>query len=109
MLGAAAGIGSHPLKTYELTTILGQLVVHHPFDVGSKQRDAWLHQIEGLKLLASAVPLSHFFLEFSIPRMGKRADAMLLGGGIVFVLEYKVGASEYWGHAADQALDYALD
>lgn len=92
-----------------MSAILGQLVVHHPFDVGSKQRDAWLHQIEDLKLLASAVPLSHFFLEFSIPRMGKRADAILLAGGIVFVLEYKVGASEYWGHAADQALDYALD
>ena len=27
----------------------------------------------------------------------------------MFVLEYKVGAEEYWGHAADQALDYALD
>ena len=41
--------------------------------------------------------------------MGKRADAILLAGGIVFIMEYKVGASEYWGHAADQALDYALD
>lgn len=93
----------------ESTAILGQLVVHHPFDVGSKQRDAWMHQIEDLKLLASAVSGSHFFLEFSIPRMGKRADVILLAGGIVFVMEYKVGATEYWGHAADQALDYALD
>ena len=91
------------------TAILGQLVVHHPFDVGSRQSDAWLLQIEDLKRLASAIPQSHFFLEFSIPRMGKRADAILLVGGIVFVLEYKVGASEYWNHAADQALDYALD
>jgi hypothetical protein len=41
--------------------------------------------------------------------MGKRADAIFLAGRIVFVLEYKVGASEYWRHAADQALDYALD
>jgi hypothetical protein len=69
----------------------------------------WLQQIEDLKLLASAVSQSHFFLEFSIPRMGKRADAILLAGRIVFVLEYKVGATEYWAHAADQALDYALD
>jgi hypothetical protein len=93
----------------ESTAVLGQLVVQHPFDVGSKQRDAWLLQIEDLRRLAPAIPQSHFFLEFSIPRMGKRADAILLAGGIVFVLEYKVGASEYWGHAADQALDYALD
>jgi hypothetical protein len=93
----------------ESTAILGQLVVHHPFDVGSRQRDAWLYQIEDLKLLASSVSRGHFFLEFSIPRMGKRADAILLAGCIVFIIEYKVGASEYWGHAADQALDYALD
>jgi hypothetical protein len=93
----------------ESTAILGQLVLHHPFDVDSKQSDAWLHQIEHLKLLASAITRGHFFLEFSIPRMGKRADAILLAGGIVFVLEYKVGAGGYWGNAADQVLDYALD
>lgn len=100
---------SEDFRRTESTAILGKLVVHHPFDLGSRQRDAWLHQIENLKLLASAVSRGHFFLEFSIPRMGKRADVILLAGGIVFIIEYKVGAGEYWGHAADQALDYALD
>ena len=40
----------------ESTEILGQLVVRHPFDVNAKQRDAWLHQIDSMKLLASEVP-----------------------------------------------------
>jgi hypothetical protein len=93
----------------ESTAILGQLVARHPFAVDSKQRDAWMDQIENLKILASAIPQGHFFLEFSIPRMGKRADAILLAGKIVFVLEYKVGADEYLPNDADQALDYALD
>jgi hypothetical protein len=44
-----------------------------------------------------------------MPRMGKRADAILLSGRIVFVLEYKVGADEYLPDAADQAMDYAPD
>ena len=36
---------------------------------------------------------SHILIlfEYSIPRMGKRVDAVLLLGGLVFVLEFKVG------------------
>jgi hypothetical protein len=70
------------------TVILGQLVVYHPFDAGSKQRNAY--QIEDLRLLASAVSRCHFFLG-SVFR-GKRADA-ILAGSIVFVIEYKIAAA----------------
>lgn len=49
------------------------------------------------------------FLEFAIPRMGKRADAVLVAKDLIFVIEYKVGAKEYQRHAIDQVLDYALD
>jgi hypothetical protein len=87
------------------TTILGHLVARHPFDVDRKQRDAWLVEIEDLKALAIAIPHSHLFLEFAIPRMGKRADAILLARGVVFVLEYKIGPTEFMAHAADQVLD----
>jgi hypothetical protein len=97
------------LRHSQSAAILGELVVRHHFDVSPKQREAWLQEVDSLKLLASAAPQCHFFLEFSIPRMGKRADAVLLAEGIVFILEYKVGANEYWQHALDQALDYALD
>jgi hypothetical protein len=41
--------------------------------------------------------------------MGKRADAVIITGGVVFVIEYKVGADDYQKHAMDQVLDYALD
>jgi hypothetical protein len=44
-----------------------------------------------------------------IPRMGKRADAIIISGGQIFVIEYKVGADDYQKHAIDQVLDYALD
>src|SRR5262249_12954168 len=49
------------------------------------------------------------FLEFAIPRMGKRADAVIVENGNIFVIEYKVGAEAYNAHALDQVLDYALD
>jgi len=45
----------------------------------------------------------------SIPRMGKRADVVLLIGGVVFILEFKVGSSAFDSYAIEQTHDYALD
>jgi hypothetical protein len=41
--------------------------------------------------------------------LGKRIDAILLLHGIVFVLEFKVGAKEYLRQDLEQVWDYALD
>ncbi len=41
--------------------------------------------------------------------MGKRADVVLLIQGVVFVLEYKTGAEDFYQYAIDQVVDYALD
>lgn len=49
------------------------------------------------------------YFEFIIPRMGKRADVVLLLAEIVAVLEFKVGAVEFGRQALDQVHDYALD
>lgn len=49
------------------------------------------------------------FLEFYIPRMGKRADALLITKNIIFLIEFKIGASEHASIAFDQVEDYALD
>jgi hypothetical protein len=90
--------------------VLGELVIHHqPFAVDSNQRNSWLTEINHLHELARALPDSFLFLEFVIPRMGKRADAVIVANGNVFIIEYKVGADDYQKHALDQVLDYALD
>ena len=41
--------------------------------------------------------------------MGRRIDAVLLIGPIVFVIEFKVGETEFEREAVDQVWDYALD
>jgi hypothetical protein len=41
--------------------------------------------------------------------MGKRVDNVILFGGVVFVLEFKVGSEEFDNSAKDQVIDYALD
>ena len=41
--------------------------------------------------------------------MGRRIDAVLLVGPVVFVIEFKVGESVFERAAVDQVWDYALD
>ena len=89
--------------------ILGELVASHTFDTDVLQRGAWQHQIKTIKRILPSLPSSDVLFEFAIPRMGKRADVVLLTGGIIFVLEYKVGEAGYPRHAIEQALDYATD
>jgi hypothetical protein len=72
------------------------------------QLAAWRGEISLLKSLLVGRH-GKIYLEFSIPRMGRRADAVLLLGPTIFVLEFKVGASEFLRSARDQVWDYALD
>jgi len=84
------------------------MVRNGEFDLLSTQRDAWLFQIKFLQSQLTNLTGS-LFLEFSIPRMGRRIDAVLLVSGVIFVIEFKVGAHEFERAAVDQAWDYALD
>lgn len=89
--------------------ILGELTRNHHFDLDIAQKNAWIEQIFSLKEQLPDFQFGEIFFEFSIPRMGKRADVLLLIRDIVFVLEYKTGAKTYERYQADQAFDYALD
>ena len=89
--------------------ILGELTRHHGHELNERQRNAWLSQIRHLREVVSSYTPGHLFFEFSIPRMGRRADVVLLFRGSVCVLEYKVGAAAYHAADIDQVIDYALD
>jgi Uncharacterized conserved protein (DUF2075) len=89
--------------------ILGALTVQHHHALDEQQRWAWLQQILILKTALASRPSGRVFLEFYIPRMGKRADALLVAENIVFVIEFKAGASLHLAGAFDQVEDYALD
>lgn len=47
--------------------------------------------------------------EYSIPRTGRRIDVVLLVGGVVFAVEFKVGAATFDSASLDQVWDQALD
>ncbi len=89
--------------------ILGVLTANHHHALEEQQRWAWLQQLSIFKAALADQPDGRIFLEFYIPRMGKRADAVLIIKNIVFVIEFKAGAIEHVSSAFDQVEDYALD
>ena len=88
--------------------IFAQLAKRNDFDLVSTQRDAWIEQIEFLRSALNGLS-GAIFLEFNIPRMGRRIDAVLLIGPVIFVVEFKVGEKEFERAAIEQVWDYALD
>ncbi len=89
--------------------ILGVLTTEHHHALEEQQRWAWLEQLSVLKTALSSRSSGRLFLELYIPRMGKRADAVLVSENIVFVIEFKTGAGEHLLSAFEQVEDYALD
>ena len=88
--------------------IIGVLATANDFPLEQTQRDAWLEEIQILRLALPPYQGSIYF-EYSIPRMGRRIDTVLLIGPVIFVLEFKAGEREFTAHALDQVVDYALD
>lgn len=89
--------------------ILSTMVRNNPFDLNDLQRNAWIEETRILKEQLADFPSGQILLEYTIPRMGKRVDAVILFSGIVFLLEFKVGSTEYRKQIDDQVMDYALD
>ena len=88
--------------------ILASMVKNHPFDLNDLTRDSWLEEIDILKKQLAGIG-GYIMLEYMIPRMGKRVDAVVISEGLIFLLEFKVGAEQYTSSALDQVMDYALD
>ena len=115
---SAAALASSPRAWYGASlaefvasdpdVVIGRLAKLSDFAVLPTQRDAWLAQITVLRDCVLGLEGS-IFLEFNIPRMGRRVDAVLLIGPVVFVLEFKVGEHVFDRAAVEQVWDYALD
>lgn len=90
--------------------ILGALTANSDFAVELPQRSAWLREIEVLRAsLSTFSGRGWVFLEFVLPRLGRRMDVAVVVDHLVFVIEFKVGEHEFQRGAIDQVWDYALD
>ena len=92
--------------------ILGELTQSASGDLDLTQNNAWQEQISLLKALElpeSEQSSAKIYFEYTIPRLGRRADVILIVGHVLFVLEFKAGESQFNVAALDQVWDYALD
>jgi len=88
--------------------IIGSITLSNQFDSSQNQNKSWEQQIPLLKKSLMGF-VGTLFLEFSIPRMGKRVDCLVIIENVVFVIEFKIGEKEYLSANIDQVWDYALD
>jgi DUF2075 family protein len=90
--------------------------IDHSVDNSSReglQKGAWDEEIKLLKdcfndeSCADHIKNGYIAFEYTIPRLGKRPDVILLIQGIVFVLEFKIGETSASKSQKNQALGYA--
>ena len=91
--------------------IFGVMARADEMDTAATQKFAWSQEIEIMKsvLAPYANEVGQIIFEYTIPRLGKRIDVVLLLRERVFVIEFKAGEENFLRHDVDQVLDYALD
>jgi len=91
--------------------IFGQIASMDEGDSVAEQKFAWSQEIEIMKQVLAPWQneYAEIIFEYSIPRLGKRIDVVLLLRGIVFAIEFKAGQDTYLQADMEQVMDYALD
>lgn len=89
-------------------TIVGEISINSRTGHINTELFAWESQINILKEVLVDYE-GRLFFEFSIPRMGKRIDCLLIIKNIVFIIEFKIGEKSFLNHNIEQVWDYALD
>lgn len=84
------------------TEVLGELVRANDRDLEAEQKHAWE---EELRLLHDSLAgfTGSLHLEFNVPRLGSRIDAVVIAGPAIFPLEFKCGERAYRRADVEQA------
>lgn len=91
--------------------IFGKLTKNDEYDTAATQKAAWQQEILIMKSALESFKNEPGWIifEYTIPRIGKRIDVVLLLRERVFTIEFKAGEDEIKHADLDQVLDYALD
>lgn len=91
-------------------TIVGEITLSATQDINKETSNSWQQEVEVLKdVLSPYAQKGSVYFEYNIPRMGRRADVIVLIDGIVFVLEFKTSEQSFTREALIQVWDYAID
>ena len=104
---------SAPISVFLQQSVNEILGIIHTNDISAEttiqQSNTWEAEVRILKNQLQTFSEGHIIFEYTIPRMGKRVDVIVLHRNIVFLLEFKCGDTEYRQTTYDQVYDYALD
>lgn len=90
--------------------IIGKLTLASQHDINDETSQSWVEEIYTLKEILQPYRFrGSIYFEYNIPRMGRRADVIVVIDGIIFVLEYKTSEQKFTREARTQVWDYALD
>lgn len=89
-------------------SIVGALTLASSHEVDQTQVQAWNESIDVLRRSLAETD-GHVLLEFDVPRLGSRIDAVVIAGRALVPIEFKVGSSHFAAEAIEQVWDYALD
>lgn len=91
-------------------TIVGEITLSATQDINKETSNSWQQEVEVLKdVLSPYAQKGSVYFEYNIPRMGRRADVIVLIDGIIFVLEFKTSEQKFTREALIQVWDYAID
>ena len=91
-------------------TIVGEITLSAMQNINKETSNSWQQEVEVLKnVLSPYAQKGSVYFEYNIPRMGRRADVIVLIDGIVFVLEFKTSEQKFTREALIQVWDYAID
>ncbi len=90
--------------------IIGTLTYASANDINQQTTYAWSVEIQTMKkALRPYGGRGSIFMEYNIPRMGRRIDVVTVIDGIILIWEYKAGGEGFNREAITQVWDYALD
>lgn len=90
--------------------IVGKLTLAYAHDINDETSKSWVCEIDTMKaVLHPYKGRGSVYFEYNIPRMGRRADVIVLIDGVVFVLEFKTANQKFSREAMVQVWDYAID
>ena len=90
--------------------IVGELALSYTHEINDETSKSWIEEIETLKSsLEKYSNRGSVYFEYNIPRMGRRADVIVVIDDIIFVLEFKTADQKFSRDAVIQVWDYTLD
>lgn len=90
--------------------VIGKLALAYSHDINDETKMSWLEELRVMhSVLKNYKNRGSVYFEYNIPRMGRRADVIVLIDDVVFVIEFKTRKSKFTHEAVTQVWDYALD